>query len=718
MVGTVLADRYRILNMIGDGGMGRVYVAEHVTLRRKIAIKVLRDELSRVEANVERFLQEAQAASMVNHPNVVDILDFGRTPSGSVFFAMEYLEGEDLAALLRRERRLSWPQVQNIALQVSRGLHAAHEHGVIHRDMKPANIFLVRRPDGTAEVKLVDFGIAKVLGHDGRAGLTGQGSVFGTARYMSPEQASGLAVDARSDVYAVGILLYEMLTGTVPFDSDNFMRVASQHINDPIKPPHHVCPEADISQPVVALIMRALEKDPKKRYPSMAEFEAAILACAFDSTVAIANPLLEDGIDQTIIYDAERGQKLREARGGTSPRTPAVRVDPAVDATIVKPRPSRPESRPAPASPSRPGRSSPSRSKGPSWRPLTGAGPGPQSNAGTYGSAARASSPAAAPKPSEEPSFSQAPPMLDQIEEVPPLRDDTPPPVHRPGDGAFFAPSTASREDGMPSAAMLPRGMDRPAPIFGPSSGNASGNAIGGEPAGHRTLPPVNWTGGSSPNPATYENQLSRNEGAETAEFGLNVPRHSVSRNWLVVVVAAAALAVVIAGVAAWLLVFQEDNSVSDEVHPTVVADEPRPMVVPREPIKPIDPPPPPPEAAPEPEPVEAVAQPEPRPRKTKKKKRRSAPKTVDSLSDKDISRGFAKARGSIVSCGNKHGALAGASFRVTFDVSNGSASNVSVQRPQNVTPLGKCVKKAIESNARFAKSRNPKSGVTRSVKF
>jgi type IV secretory pathway VirB10-like protein len=275
--------------------------------------------------------------------------------------------------------------------------------------------------------------------------------------------------------------------------------------------------------------------------------------------------------------------------------------------------------------------------------------------------------------------------------------------------------------------------MDRPAPIFA-NVGNGSEAQTSGssEPSAHRTLPPMNWSPGSSPNPATYENHLSGNEGSETAEFGLNVPRQQVSRNWLVVVVAAVALIAVTGGVAAWLLIFQDDNSVSDEVDPAVLVDEPRPQVIP---VDPIDPPKPPPvQAEPAAEPVEpepiAAVEPEPdRPRRRSKRrnggsKRRSSSsskpsnKVVDSLSDSAISKGFGRAKSAIAACGRQHGALDGASFRVTFDINNGSASNVSVQRPQNVTPLGRCVKKAIENSARFTKSREPKAGVTRTVKF
>jgi serine/threonine-protein kinase len=193
LVGTVLADRYRIVKSLGDGGMGRVYLAEQTTLHKKLAIKVLKHEHCRDRSHVERFLQEARAASMIAHENIVSIIDFGAVPGGSVFFAMEYLEGEDLSETLKREGRMLWPRVRDIAMQVVQALAAAHARSVIHRDLKPANCFLIKHADGSDYVKLLDFGIAKVLDPEMSSadGLTRTGAVFGTAKYMAPEQASG-----------------------------------------------------------------------------------------------------------------------------------------------------------------------------------------------------------------------------------------------------------------------------------------------------------------------------------------------------------------------------------------------------------------------------------------------------------------------------------------------------------------------------------------------
>ncbi len=300
LVGTVLNERFRVLKMIGDGGMGSVFLAEHITLRKKVALKVLKHELCREQTHVDRFLQEARAASMISHENIVDIVDFGPVPGGSVFFAMEYLEGEDLSQLLRRERRIPWARARELMLQIVRALTAAHARGIIHRDLKPANCFLVKRSDGRDFIKLLDFGIAKVTDESGEGGgLTRTGAVFGTAKYMAPEQAMGDPADGRTDVYAAAICLYEFLTGQVPFDGDNFMRVLSRHLTEPLTLPSTMAPDAKISPIVEAIIVKALSKRPDDRYQSMVELEAAISAVGPDGRLSgghdVGPPLMARG---------------------------------------------------------------------------------------------------------------------------------------------------------------------------------------------------------------------------------------------------------------------------------------------------------------------------------------------------------------------------------------------------------------------------------------
>ena len=344
--GTTLEGRYHVLEMIGEGGMGHVFLAEHVTLKRKVAIKVLREELASQPANVERFFQEAQAASSIHHPNVVNVTDFGRASNGLVYFVMEYLVGEELTGMMQRHGSLPWASAQAIILQVVRGLRATHENGVVYRDLKPANIFLTRDPNGALLVKLLDFGIAKHTGNTARP-QTKPNSVFGTARYMSPEQAAGKDVDARSDIYATGVVLYELLAGRAPFESDNYMEVVRCHVNDPIPRLSQVAPRgSDIPEAVEALVMRALEKDPARRFHDMSEFEAALLAANMDDATRVGVlaasggviPESFDDVDSTMIWDAEQGRVAREASSvaGRS-STPDV-----VDATRIRPRPDLP----------------------------------------------------------------------------------------------------------------------------------------------------------------------------------------------------------------------------------------------------------------------------------------------------------------------------------------------------------------------------------------
>jgi len=585
---------------------------------------------------------------MIAHPNVVDILDFGRTPAGPVFFVMEFLEGEDMSVLLRRLGRVPWPRVQPILLQIVRGLAAAHKCGVVHRDMKPANIFLVQRPDAIDQVKLLDFGIAKVADRDRPGNLTGEGSVFGTARYMSPEQAAGLPVDGRSDVYAVGILAYEMLSGRVPFDSDNFMRVATQHINDPIPPLRQIAP--DVDPMVESLVMRALGKRPDARYASMVEFEAAILGASFESTVAIANPLGVDAADRTTIYDTRRSPR------SVPPPVRAAEVD-AVDATVV-----RPHTRHHTVAPPR----------GASSRSV------PQAQVG--------SAPIFAPRPDPR-SVRVAPmppPIFDRDD-----RDDR--------DDEDFGHRGAPPSTSEFLSPLLPTGMAAPSSA----------------PVEHHTLPPVNWHGG---NPATLE-PARRHEGAETHEFALNVPRHEVSRNWLVITVSVVALLMIWGGGAVWFFVLRDDSDAAPELHPTVAADEPRPSAVPAAPPQPA-PEPAQPRPAPTPAPAPIADEPEPAPtRRDDRPVARPAPPR-DALAAGDLDRGFGKARRAVVECGRTHGAVEGTSFAVTFDVAGARAQSVVVQRPWNATPLGLCVATAIGAKARFATARTPSTGVSRRVRF
>jgi serine/threonine protein kinase len=294
-IGDVVAGKYRLLDIIGEGGMGVVYLAEHNLIEKRVALKVLRAEYSSKPEVVGRFQQEAISASRIKHPNVLDVFDFGKLEDGSFFLAMEYLQGRDLAGELTETTTLQPDRVLRIALQMTRALAAAHTRGVVHRDLKPENVFLHQTEDGDEIVKIVDFGIAQLKGKEENAEgaerrrrLTRTGMIFGTPEYMSPEQAAGRSVDLRSDIYAVGVMLYEMFTGAVPFTGTSFMAVLSAHLTQTVPPMRRYFPELSISPELEAAVMRALEKEPDARFQSMRE-----LATALQQTPEgrVANPL-------------------------------------------------------------------------------------------------------------------------------------------------------------------------------------------------------------------------------------------------------------------------------------------------------------------------------------------------------------------------------------------------------------------------------------------
>jgi serine/threonine-protein kinase len=291
LVGTLLSERYKVLKELGEGGMGTVYLAEHTTIRKKLAIKVLSSEYCHKQDLVDRFLQEARAASMISQENVVEITDFGTTPTGSVFFVMEFLDGEDLSATIKREGAQPWARVQPIMLQICRALQAAHESGIIHRDMKPENCFRIKRGKSDDFIKVLDFGIAKVTTDDSEGkGLTRTGMIFGTPEYMSPEQAQGAKPDYRVDIYALGVIMYELLTGRVPFTADTFMGILTKHMFEVPDAPSVVAPQAQIPEDVESIILKAMQKDREYRFQDMAAMATAIeTAGSGSAAVSVVN---------------------------------------------------------------------------------------------------------------------------------------------------------------------------------------------------------------------------------------------------------------------------------------------------------------------------------------------------------------------------------------------------------------------------------------------
>ena len=276
--GRVIASRYRIIRHLGSGGMGNVYLAEHMAIGKKVAVKTLNLEFAKRRILRERFLREARSASQIRHANVVDITDFGKTDEGAPFIAMEYLEGEDLKQTLQREGRIPFERTRDIVVQICHALEAAHAKGIVHRDVKPANCFRVDQSGHLDRIKVVDFGIAKTTaGEADSTELTKTGVIVGTAAYMSPEQARGDAdIDPRADVYSVGIILFRMLSGKLPYDSNSPLGMITKHLTDPVPSLLELDDPVEVSSTVDRIVMRALAKDKDERWQSAGALAEAL----------------------------------------------------------------------------------------------------------------------------------------------------------------------------------------------------------------------------------------------------------------------------------------------------------------------------------------------------------------------------------------------------------------------------------------------------------
>jgi eukaryotic-like serine/threonine-protein kinase len=268
---------YNITAKLGEGGMGVVYLAEHPVIGRKVALKAIHPELSRNLEVVSRFKAEAKSVNQIGNEHIVDVSDFGNTPDGEFYFIMEFLQGESLADCLRREKLLQPNRAVQIAAQVADALSASHGHGIIHRDLKPENIFLITRGQSRDFVKVLDFGLAKLTqGEEKVSHKTRTGSVMGTPYYMAPEQCEGKAgIDHRADVYSLGVILFEMMTGRVPFGGEGYGEIIVKHLTMPPPAPRDINPAITPAQQSV--VLHALAKKRDERFSSMDEFRTAML---------------------------------------------------------------------------------------------------------------------------------------------------------------------------------------------------------------------------------------------------------------------------------------------------------------------------------------------------------------------------------------------------------------------------------------------------------
>src|SRR5262245_34148953 len=345
--GQVLDGKYRLDALLAEGGMGAVYRATHVMLGKTVAIKLIRPEIVASPEIVRRFQREARAATALNHPNIVSVYDLGQTPDGTLYIAMEYIDGPSLKTLIQSGRPIPLTRSISILRQVASALATAHKHNIVHRDLKPHNIMLATGPDGSELAKLVDFGIAKTF--DESTQLTSAGSALGTPYYMSPEQIEGRTVDARSDIYALGIILYEMLVGEVPFADQSTPAVLVKQLKErPVRPSLR---NAAVPPALEAIALRCLEKDPELRFQTAADFgaalnEASTTLTATAADVTVVSPAKAAAMEPTLVTppidsrDAAlaQGRPIDSRDAALAQGRPAAKPSaPAATATQVRP---------------------------------------------------------------------------------------------------------------------------------------------------------------------------------------------------------------------------------------------------------------------------------------------------------------------------------------------------------------------------------------------
>lgn len=299
--GNRYGSRYAVIERVGSGGMAEVYRARDELLGREVAVKVLSERFSRDRSFVERFRREAQSAANLNHPNIVSLFDYG-ADDGTYFIVMEFIEGKALSDIIAEEGALMPERAAEIAADVSAALERAHEGGLVHRDIKSSNIMITR----SGETKVTDFGIARAVGGDDQMTMTQTGMVIGTAAYLSPEQAQGNPVDGRSDVYSLGVVLFEMLTARTPFQGDTPLSIAYKHVREDARPPSNINP--DVPEALDSICLKALAKNPENRFSSAREMRADLQRFLAGHAVH-ATPIMADA---TTVAPAGGTEILRE----------------------------------------------------------------------------------------------------------------------------------------------------------------------------------------------------------------------------------------------------------------------------------------------------------------------------------------------------------------------------------------------------------------------
>ena len=340
LVGSIIAERYHVLKKLGEGGMGQVYLAEHVKMGRKSAVKVMNPGMVHDADAISRFNREAANASRINHPNVAGIYDFGETAEGLIYLAMEFIEGESLTSLVEKNGALAPMRAADIAKQAADGLAVAHDMGIVHRDLKPDNIMIAKNRDGSDCVKVVDFGIAKAAGAENQK-VTKTGLVVGTPEYMSPEQLAGDKLDGRSDIYSLALVSYNMLTGKLPFEGETAQESMIMRLTDDPKPLSFTKPDTSWSKEVQDVMAKALQRKRDDRYAKASDFGVALFQAVerMPKTVRPSATQMIGAMDgATAVLSAPPPTRVDASAPSAPPPAARTIATPATSAPVVAPK--------------------------------------------------------------------------------------------------------------------------------------------------------------------------------------------------------------------------------------------------------------------------------------------------------------------------------------------------------------------------------------------